>query len=67
MPSDTSPKVSDLLAEAFGGVVVWYTTPAGREVGTRPEWLDWPSVRGDEFGPPVVPQSSLARQSRGRR
>ena len=60
------PRISDLLVQTFGGEVVWYTTPDGREFGTRPRWFDWPSVRGDEFGPPITPPAELVRQSRRR-
>lgn len=60
------PRVSDLLLETFGGDL-WYSTASGREVGTRPDWFDWPSVRLDEMGPPVRPPAELARASRARR
>jgi hypothetical protein len=32
-----------------------------------PRWLDWPLVRGDEFGPPIVKPADLAKASRGKR
>ena len=52
----------------FGGEVAWYRTPAGREVGKQPTWLDWPSVRASEMGKPIRSQKELVRLSKfGRR
>lgn len=65
----TEPRASDLLIAAFNvpadGIYVERNGVVTR--GTRPEWLDWPTVRGDEFGPPITPPADLARQSKGRR
>lgn len=60
---------SDLLRAAFSvpadGI---YVERQGRSVrGTRPDWLDWPSVRGDEFGPPPESHADLAAASKARR
>lgn len=59
--SSPEPRVSDLLVAAFNvpedGIYVERNGVATR--GTRPEWLDWPTVRLDEIGPP--PMSVAAR------
>ncbi len=44
-----------------------YVKTATAESGTRPDYLDWPCVRGDEFGPPIVTQKELATASKGKR
>jgi hypothetical protein len=66
--SDRPESVSKLLVETFGGEVGWYQTPSGREVGKRPNWLDWPTVRASEMGRPIKSQKDLVRMSKfGRR
>jgi hypothetical protein len=40
--------VIDRCKGAVGASLVFVSVP-GLELGTRPAWLDWPCVRGDEF------------------
>jgi hypothetical protein len=57
----TEPRASDLLIAAFGvqpdGIYVERNGIVTR--GARPDWLDWPMVRGDEFAPqsPATPKA----------
>jgi hypothetical protein len=66
---NTEPKASDLLIATFDvppdGIYVERNGVATR--GKRPDWLGWPSVRGDEFGPPIRPVADLANASRRKR
>jgi hypothetical protein len=65
----STPRDSDLLIAAFDVTDVWVERNGRTVRGTRPDWLSWPCVRGDEFAPlPEPPMASpkTARRGRGR-
>ena len=66
----TSPKDSGLIRAAFDKpsgkpserLQVWVERDGVTTVGKRPEWLDWPMVRGDEMGPAYTPPKAKGRK-----
>ena len=55
----TEPKASDLIIATFDATVAWVERHGVTTFGSRPDYLDWPMVRGDEFAPqsPVTPKA----------
>jgi hypothetical protein len=52
-------KASDLLIAAFDAKAVYVERKGTVTRGAKPDWLDWPMVRGDEFAPqsPATPKA----------
>jgi hypothetical protein len=55
------------LQQAFDGTVLVSWSRGQGQTGKRPDFLSWPMVRGDEFGPPIETQADLAKASKGKR